>query len=294
MDTSDETSLTWTPCPATPAPASPLALVSWYDLSRYRTRQDESFARVWRMGKRWASESGHVFFCVGFLLGFLCRLWWKILEASVRGERCPAITKSTERERGRLGQNARKCDFILKQFSSTFNAWIDFDGSWWTVHFSTLTFQYTFDILSCRSMVWWWNVATATWGSHWFASNTPQQWGQENQEPSNKYKPRPPHGCCHVSVACHFSCEPVVSPSFSETLDCSALSTRFVKWTWFQCCFCRGRRSKAAQTPAKYGNNRVPPAIPFPEDVCEHPDILTLKTHENRVACEQFSHQEKP
>jgi len=39
------------------------------------------------------------------------------------------------------------------------------------------------------------------------------------------------------------------------------------------------RRRKAAQKPPAYGN-RVPPAIPAPEDLCGHPDIPTLKTQE--------------
>ena len=137
MDTSEETSLTWTPCPATPAPASPLALVSWYDLSRYRTRQDESFARVWRMGKWW----GHL---VTFF--FLCWIFVSVVVENFGSKHemrkkkdgqlilsftepfphsnwcttvpCPASTKSTERERGsgRLGQNAPNMTLYWNHF----------------------------------------------------------------------------------------------------------------------------------------------------------------------------------
>jgi len=204
-----------------------------------------------------------VFFCLDFCVG----CGGKFLEASMRWERrrtdnwylvslshfliqidalrCHARqAPKAQREREGVGDWDRTLlmwlyiETIFINFQCSVRLYLNW--LWWIMmnrpFFDT---SHTFDILSFRSMVWWWNVAMATWGSHWFASNT-QYWSQETQEPSNKYKPRPPHGCCHVSAACHFSCEPVVFPSFSETLDCFALSRRFIKRTRFQCCFCRG------------------------------------------------------
>ena len=194
MDTSEETSLTWTPCPATPAPASPLALVSWYDLSRYRTRQDESFARVWRMGKSWAHlVTWSLFFSCCFfawifvsVVGCGGKFWKQAWDEKGEGQLilsftepfprsnwcttvpCTASTKSTEREGVGDWDRTLLMWLYIETISSTFNAlsgciWIDFDESWWTVHFSTPVWHDSSTLSTSSLSGAWFGGGTSQW-----------------------------------------------------------------------------------------------------------------------------------